>query len=66
MQAGEQDAGLYMFSIIKGKFGDAVKLPNHTLLYGIILAVLGAFITLGSLTRIYELREFFLCDSLSK
>lgn len=50
---------MYMFSIIKGKFGDAVKLPNHTLLYGIILAVLGAFITLGSLTRIYELREFF-------
>jgi hypothetical protein len=59
MQAGEQDAELYMFSIIKGKFGDAVKLPNHTLLYGIILAVLGALIILGSLTRIYELREFF-------
>ncbi len=59
MHGRERHAGLYMFSIIKGKFGDAVKLPNHTLLYGIILVMLGGFVTLGSLTRIYELREFF-------
>jgi hypothetical protein len=51
--------GWYMFSIIKGRSGDAVKLPNHTLLYGIILVVLGALVTLGSLTRLYELKEFF-------
>lgn len=50
---------MYMFSIIKGKSSDAVKLPNHTVLYGIVVTVLGAFVTLGSLTRIYELREFF-------
>ncbi|AFM23288.1 hypothetical protein [Desulfomonile tiedjei] len=48
-----------MFSIAKGKFSDIVRLPNHTLLYGVILTALGGFVTLGSVTRIYELREFF-------
>jgi hypothetical protein len=36
-----------------------VKLPNHTILYGLILSVVGVFVTLGSATRLYELREFF-------
>jgi len=36
-----------------------VKLPNHTLLYGIILTALGVFVALGSSSRLYELREFF-------
>ncbi|MGB6065687.1 MAG: hypothetical protein WBG50_12840 [Desulfomonilaceae bacterium] len=48
-----------MASIFTGRSGDTVKLPNHTLLYGIILVVLGIFVTLGSVTRLYELREFF-------
>jgi len=48
-----------MASILTGRAGDTVKLPNHTLLYGIVLVALGIFVTLGSLTRLYELREFF-------
>jgi len=48
-----------MFSILSGRSGDTVKLPNHTVLYGVVLAALGGFIALGSLTRLYELREFF-------
>ncbi|MEW6350225.1 MAG: hypothetical protein AB1646_14255 [Thermodesulfobacteriota bacterium] len=36
-----------------------IRVPNHTLLYGIILATLGALIAMGSFTRLYELVEFF-------
>ncbi len=48
-----------MFSFRSTRSGDVVKLPNHTLLYGIVLAVLGVLVSLGSLTRLYELHEFF-------
>jgi len=48
-----------MFSLKSTRSSDVVKLPNHTLLYGIILAVLGVLVSLGSLTRLYELKEFF-------
>lgn len=48
-----------MFSILSGRSSETVKLPNHTLLYGIILTALGVLVILGSLTRLYELREFF-------
>ena len=48
-----------MFSRPSGRAADTVKLPNHTLLYGIVLAAVGILVTLGSLTRLYELREFF-------
>lgn len=44
---------------MSGRASDSVKLPNHTLLYGIILTTLGIFVTAGSVTRLYELREFF-------
>lgn len=36
-----------------------MRLPNHTILYGVILLVLGVLVTLGSVTRLYEFREFF-------
>lgn len=48
-----------MFSIKSGRIKNAVKLPNHTLLYGLILGTLGILVALGSLVRLYELREFF-------
>ena len=48
-----------MFSILSGRTNDSVKLPNHTVLYGIILTALGILILMGSATRLYELREFF-------
>jgi len=48
-----------MFSILSGRSSEVVKLPNHTLLYGVVLSALGVFVTLGSVTRLYELREFF-------
>ncbi len=48
-----------MFSKLKRKSSDAIKLPNQTLLYGIILTALGTLVTMGSGTRLYELREFF-------
>ncbi len=35
------------------------RVPNHTLLYGIIMACLGVLIAMGSVTRLYELVEFF-------
>ncbi len=47
-----------MFSI-NTRTNDSVKLPNHTVLYGIILTALGILILMGSATRLYELREFF-------
>jgi hypothetical protein len=47
-----------MFSKLR-RTSDTIKLPNQTLLYGIILTVLGGFVAMGSLTRLYELREFF-------
>ncbi len=47
-----------MFSTISGRSNDSVKLPNHTVLYGIILTALGIFVLMGSVTRLYELREF--------
>lgn len=37
----------------------SIKLPNHTVVYGIVLTAVGIFITLGAFTRLYELREFF-------
>ncbi|MCX5861840.1 MAG: hypothetical protein NTW27_06930 [Deltaproteobacteria bacterium] len=48
-----------MFSRLSGRSGDTVKLPNHTLLYGMVLAAVGLLVTLGALTRLYELKEFF-------
>jgi hypothetical protein len=48
-----------MLSRISGRSGETIKLPNHTLLYGMILATLGVLVSLGALTRLYELREFF-------
>ncbi len=48
-----------MFSILSRRSTNTVKLPNHTLLYGIILVTLGILVSLGSATRLYELREFF-------
>lgn len=48
-----------MFSKLSGRSSDTVKLPNHTLLYGIVIVAIGVLVTLGSLTRLYELREFF-------
>ena len=44
---------------MSGRSSDSVKLPNHTVLYGIILTALGIFVLVGSATRLYELREFF-------
>ncbi len=44
---------------MSGRSSDTVRLPNHTFLYGIILAALGIFVATGSVTRLYELREFF-------
>ncbi len=38
---------------------DYVKLPNHTILYGLTLGALGLFLSMGAVTRLYELREFF-------
>jgi len=43
----------------RGRSKEEVKLPNHAFTYGLILAALGILIALGSLTRLYELREFF-------
>jgi len=48
-----------MISLLSGRSNETVKLPNHTLLYGVILAALGVFVSCGSVTRLYELREFF-------
>ncbi|MGC8602922.1 MAG: hypothetical protein ACP5VS_04455 [Desulfomonilaceae bacterium] len=48
-----------MFSLKLRRSNASVKIPNHTLLYGIVVAALGAFITLGAVTRLYELKEFF-------
>ena len=48
-----------MLSFLSGRSSDTVKLPNHTFLYGVILGTLGVLVTLGSVTRLYELREFF-------
>jgi type IV secretory pathway VirB2 component (pilin) len=48
-----------MLSFLSGRSNDTVKLPNHTFLYGVILATLGVLVALGSVTRLYELREFF-------
>ena len=48
-----------MFSIMSGRSSDSVKVPNHTVLYGVILTALGIFVLVGSATRLYELREFF-------
>ncbi|MFC1836513.1 hypothetical protein ACFL2Q_17615, partial [Thermodesulfobacteriota bacterium] len=48
-----------MISRLSGRSNETVKLPNHTLLCGIVLATLGAFVTVGAITRLYELREFF-------
>lgn len=48
-----------MVSGLSGRSRETVKLPNHTLLYGLVLATLGIFVALGAVTRLYELREFF-------
>jgi hypothetical protein len=42
-----------------GRSIDTLKLPNHTILYGVVLLALGVFVTMGSATRLYEFREFF-------
>jgi hypothetical protein len=54
----ERESGLCMFSFGTGRARDVIKLPNHALVYGLILTALGVFVSLGSLTRLYELREF--------
>lgn len=48
-----------MFPFSSARSKEVVKVPNHALIYGLILWTLGALICLGSLTRLYELREFF-------
>jgi hypothetical protein len=48
-----------MFSILRRKSSGTIKLPNQSLLYGLVLTVLGCFVVMGSVTRLYELREFF-------
>ena len=48
-----------MFSKLSRRSGRVPKLPNHTLLYGIVLGLLGTLVSLGALSRLYELREFF-------
>ncbi len=48
-----------MLSLKSGRSREVLKLPNHTFVYGLVLGALGTFVTLGSLTRLYELREFF-------
>ncbi|MBM3301478.1 MAG: hypothetical protein FJY85_16185, partial [Deltaproteobacteria bacterium] len=48
-----------MLSLLSGRSSDTVKLPNHTILYGVVITTLGALVAAGSLTRLYELREFF-------
>lgn len=50
---------MFMFSNVLGRSSETVKLPNHTLLYGVILSAVGAFVAAGAVTRLYELREFF-------
>ncbi len=48
-----------MLSGISGQTGQSLKLPNHTLLYGVILSALGALVALGAATRVVEFVEFF-------
>jgi len=48
-----------MFPFSSARSKEVVKVPNHAIIYGLILWTLGALICLGSLTRLYELREFF-------
>ncbi len=48
-----------MFSKVLGRSSEIVKLPNHTLLFWLILTVLGGLVSAGAVTRLYELREFF-------
>ena len=48
-----------MLSLKSTRSSNVVKLPNHTLLYGMMLSVLGVLVALASVTRLYELREFF-------
>ncbi|MCL5126167.1 MAG: hypothetical protein M1511_17035 [Deltaproteobacteria bacterium] len=48
-----------MFSLKLRRSSASVRIPNHTVLYGIVTAALGAFICLGAATRLYELKEFF-------
>lgn len=48
-----------MFSLFSRSSSNVLKLPNHTLFYGIVITSLGIFVSLGSATRLYELREFF-------
>jgi hypothetical protein len=37
---------------------EILKLPNHTILYGLILMTLGVLVAAGAATRLYEFREF--------
>ncbi len=48
-----------MLALRSRRSGQSIKLPNHTVVYGIVLTSVGIFITLGAFTRLYELREFF-------
>ncbi len=44
---------------ISRRASDVLKLPNHSLLYAIVLTSLGALVATGAAVRLYELREFF-------
>ena len=48
-----------MLAFRSRRASQSIKLPNHTVVYGIVLTAVGIFITLGAFTRLYELREFF-------
>ena len=48
-----------MLAFRSRRLGNSIKLPNHTVVYGIVLTAVGIFISLGAFTRLYELREFF-------
>lgn len=53
------DPGSTMSSRPSVHIADTVKVPNHTILYGMVLTTVGVLVVLGALTRLYELREFF-------
>ncbi len=53
------DAGSTMSSRPSVHTPDTVKVPNHTILYGIVLTTVGVLVVLGGMARLYELREFF-------
>lgn len=48
-----------MLAFRSKRSSNSIKLPNHTVVYGIVLTAVGIFISLAAFTRLYELREFF-------